>query len=78
MVNILKGNGCVAPESRLPCFVQIYNKEDYKAELLKKDQEKQMKGFLNNYGTYDRQIPSNQCNINKQNNNNNTCQQYNY
>jgi hypothetical protein len=55
MVNILKGRGCVAPESRLPCFVSIYNKDDYKAELLKKDQEKQMKGFQNNYGMYDRQ-----------------------
>lgn len=53
MVNILKGNGCTAPESRLPCFVQIYNKDDYKAELLKKDQEKQMKGYFNNYGNYD-------------------------
>ena len=37
LVNIIKGNGCVAPESRLPIFEQIYNKEDYKAELEKKD-----------------------------------------
>jgi len=59
MVNILKGNGCTAPESRLPIFEQIYNKEDYKAELLRKDQEKQMKGYFNN--TYDhRQNQSNQ------------------
>jgi hypothetical protein len=33
LVNILKGNGCVAPESRLPCFEAIYNKKDYQAEL---------------------------------------------
>lgn len=35
LVNILKGKGCVAPDERLPCFVKIYNKEDYKAELYK-------------------------------------------
>jgi hypothetical protein len=37
MVNILKGKGCVAPDERLPVFVQIYNKEDYKAELHKQE-----------------------------------------
>jgi len=37
MVNIVKGKGCVAPESRLSVFEQIYNKEDYKAELNRKE-----------------------------------------
>jgi len=40
MVNILKGNGCTAPESRLPIFESIYNKADYQAELQRKEQEK--------------------------------------
>lgn len=53
MVNLLKGKGCVAPDERLPCFTQIYNKEDYKAELLKKEQERQYKGFSNSYGQFD-------------------------
>lgn len=56
MVNILKGKGCVAPDERLPCFVKIYNKEDYKAELLKQEQERQDKGFFSNsYGNFEKQ-----------------------
>merc|ERR1711990_338843 len=54
MVNLLKGKGCVAPEERLPIFEMIYNKEDYKAELQKKEQEKQQKCFSNSYGNFDR------------------------
>lgn len=53
MVNILKGKGCVAPDERLPCFVQIYNKQDYQAELQKKEQEKHYKQcFSNSYGNF--------------------------
>lgn len=37
-VNLIYGNGCTAPEKRLKCFEQIYNKEDYKAHLSKKEQ----------------------------------------
>jgi len=49
MVNILKGKGCVAPEQRLPIFEMIYNKEDYKAELAKKEQERNYKGNSNSF-----------------------------
>lgn len=30
-VNLIHGEGCVAPKKRLGCFEQMYNKEDYKA-----------------------------------------------
>lgn len=30
-VNLVHGKGCVAPEKRLPCFVDIYNKDDFNA-----------------------------------------------
>lgn len=66
MVNLLKGKGCVAPDERLPVFVEIYNKESYKAELLKKEQERQYKGYSNSYG------------INYDYNNNKLQQQYSY
>lgn len=52
MVNILKGKGCVAPEERLPIFEMIYNKEDYKAELHRKEQERLQKANSNSYGSY--------------------------
>merc|ERR1712072_181372 len=69
MVNILKGKGCVAPDERLPCFVKIYNKEDYKAELQKQEQERQFKGFSNSYGNFDKQYSqSSYYNNNKMNN----------
>ena len=75
MVNILKGKGCVAPDERLPVFVSIYNKEDYKAELQRKEQERQTKGFSNSYGNFDKFSQMNQYNNNKQSN---TYQQYSY
>jgi len=52
MVNILKGKGCVAPEERLPIFEMIYNKEDYKAELARKEQERMSKTTSNSYGIF--------------------------
>lgn len=52
MVNLLKGKGCVAPEERLPIFEMIYNKEDYKAELARKEQERMSKANSNSYGNF--------------------------
>lgn len=35
-VNIIYGNGCTAPEKRLPIFEKMYNKEDFHANIDKK------------------------------------------
>lgn len=47
-VNLVNGKGCVAPDKRLPIFEQMYNKEDYKAQLEAKAEQKTATKQTNN------------------------------
>jgi len=46
-VNLVKGDGCGAPKSRLPVFESIYNKEEWSKQQQEDQQIRQNKKQIN-------------------------------